>query len=77
MKSVSIFLPILLVCIAMSLATANPQGIGNYRIAVHRLLIGVCHWDGAGSVGMTWMTHSQFFVGGIYDDGELFGEPST
>ena len=63
--------------VAMTLAVARPQGIGNYKIAVHRLLVGVCHWDGAGSAGITWMTDPWFFIGGIYDDGELFGDPST
>jgi len=77
MKPISTFLPILLVFVAMTLAVARPQGIGNYKIAVYRLLVGVCHWDGAGSAGITWMTDPWFFIGGIYDDGELLGDPST
>lgn len=77
MNRIPTFLPMVLVFVAMALAFTKPHGIGNYRVAVYRVLIGVCHWDGAGSAGVTWMTDPGFFVGGVYDDGQLFGEPST
>ena len=77
MKTASTFLPSLFVFIALSIVIADPQGIGNYKIAVHRLVVGVCHWDGAGSAGITWMTEPWFFARGIYDDGESLGVPNT
>ena len=77
MKPISTFFPIVLVFIAMTLAIARPQGIGNYKVAIHRIMVGVCNWNGAGSAGITLMGDSWFFAGGIYDDGGLFGDPST
>ena len=77
MKRIPTIVPIVLVFIAMTLLIASPQGIGNYKIGVHRVLVGVCHWDGAGSAGITWMTDPWYFFGGTYDIGELTGEPST
>ena len=77
MKRVSIAICTFLTLVAFALAVRQPHGIGNSAIALHRINIGVCHWGGAGSAGVTLMPDPFFGAETSYDDGKQFGRLNT